>query len=566
MAVVACFGCISIQVGVPGWLDSAKIRPRAGWFVNKQILLLRAAFAAMLLSCAVARGQVTFQNIVWDGGSVPDDGGQFSYLGSPVIDDVGNVVFSGAASNLPPDDWGVWSGTPTNVSLVAAEGTSAPGGGIYQDIPHDEGPYAYGDGNVAIAGDGGLAYSEMIWGGTVGNMSALFEPGSAVPDTNATNIGSATFGYNDFPNGAFAGNYYVFQETINGGEALWSNITGSLHSVAISATQTSGATAGEALSLPENPYGYQSFAINTSGTIVFAGTLEGNADLLMATPSQGFTPVVTEGQAAPGTPAGDTFSSFSSAPAVALSNSGQIAFAAILQGSGVNSGNELGIWAGSPGALSLVARSGEQAPGLASGTTFTSTLESTFSSPGISGSTVVFSAILSGPGAIGGTSGMSLWSWTPGGGLSMIAQAGDPISAGSDVVFNGFGAFEANAAGQIVFIGYFGQDRQQGVWLYDPSEGLVPIAYPGELLQISPGVYDTVENVDGAGGRFGNGSLGDGASILNDAGQIPLELSLANHPDGEFIATVPEPASLLALFMPLYLLGLRRARSPKTAE
>jgi hypothetical protein len=148
----------------------------------------------------------------------------------------------------------------------------------------------------------------------------------------------------------------------------------------------------------------------------------------------------------------------------------------------------------------------------------------------------------------------------------MIAQAGDPISAGSDVVFNGFGAFEANAAGQIVFIGYFGQDRQQGVWLYDPSEGLVPIAYPGELLQISPGVYDTVENVDGAGGRFGNGSLGDGASILNDAGQIPLELSLANHPDGEFIATVPEPASLLALFMPLYLLGLRRARSPKTAE
>src|SRR5205814_2368973 len=55
----------------------------------------------------------------------------------------------------------------------------------------------------------------------------------------------------------------------------------------------------------------------------------------------------------------------------ALNNVGQLAFKSSLTGSGVSTGNDQGIWVGSPGAITLAGRKGAAAAGTASGVTFT---------------------------------------------------------------------------------------------------------------------------------------------------------------------------------------------------
>src|SRR5688572_5039094 len=41
---------------------------------------------------------------------------------------------------------------------------------------------------------------------------------------------------------------------------------------------------------------------------------------------------------------------------------GQVAFTAVLQGTGIDKSNDEGVWAGAPGSLQLVAREGSPAP------------------------------------------------------------------------------------------------------------------------------------------------------------------------------------------------------------
>lgn len=78
--------------------------------------------------------------------------------------------------------------------------------------------------------------------------------------------------------------------------------------------------------------------------------------------------VALSGDHAPGTPPELRFSSFNGP---AISEFGQIVFTAEVAGPGVDGENASGVWREqSPGALGLVARSGDQAPGLASGVIF----------------------------------------------------------------------------------------------------------------------------------------------------------------------------------------------------
>ena len=60
-----------------------------------------------------------------------------------------------------------------------------------------------------------------------------------------------------------------------------------------------------------------------------------------------------------------SFSSF-----LLLNDAGQSAFRRTLAGTGVTSTNNQGIWSGGSGELALVARTGSQAPGTASGIRF----------------------------------------------------------------------------------------------------------------------------------------------------------------------------------------------------
>src|SRR5262245_4710772 len=82
------------------------------------------------------------------------------------------------------------------------------------------------------------------------------------------------------------------------------------------------------------------------------------------------TVVIKSGDAAPGTPAGVVFGQ---ATGTAFgypgsSTTGFVAFNAGVMGPGITAGtNDFGIWAGTPGAIQLVARATDPAPGTAAG-------------------------------------------------------------------------------------------------------------------------------------------------------------------------------------------------------
>src|SRR3954471_7164419 len=101
-------------------------------------------------------------------------------------------------------------------------------------------------------------------------------------------------------------------------------------------------------------------AVSLSGGVLL-GALDNAAQ------SANVRTVTLSGQPAAGTSAGVTFNSFTEP---ALDANGQVAFWARLTGTGVNSLNNAGVWFGGSGNLQLVARTGSQAPGMPSGFTF----------------------------------------------------------------------------------------------------------------------------------------------------------------------------------------------------
>ena len=85
----------------------------------------------------------------------------------------------------------------------------------------------------------------------------------------------------------------------------------------------------------------------------------------------GLSLAAATGGHAPGLPSGVNFDVNGSEVYVPVVNThGALAFGAPLAGQGVNSSNSSGIWAGLPGSLSLIVQQGDQAPGVAIGTTF----------------------------------------------------------------------------------------------------------------------------------------------------------------------------------------------------
>src|SRR5690242_11319151 len=90
---------------------------------------------------------------------------------------------------------------------------------------------------------------------------------------------------------------------------------------------------------------------------VVTGVLSSHAEI-------SFQPVVFSSQPAPGLNSNIVFSTLRD---VSLANPGGIAFTATVSGPEINPTNQLGIWGGLPGALRLVARTGDPMPGSTTG-------------------------------------------------------------------------------------------------------------------------------------------------------------------------------------------------------
>ena len=197
---------------------------------------------------------------------------------------------------------------------------------------------------------------------------------------------------------------------------------------------------------------------------------------------------------------------------------------------------------GRAAALALVARAGDQAPGMPSGVTFASLFNPSSLTP---------SVLMNANGEVAFTASTSfnpgIWTGTPGH-LTLVER--------------GYASSLAlNATGQIAFV------AGQTLWATDGAGHLTRIEGTGDNIQVAPGVYRTISQIG-----FAGGSTSDGQGCgLSDSGQITFWAIFDDNSSGVFVSNtvaipVPEPATLaLAAIAVGGLLAFSRVRRRNVA-
>ncbi len=300
--------------------------------------------------------------------------------------------------------------------------------------------------------------------------------------------------------------------------------------------------------------------LNDAGQTVFMGLLTGAGvdftnDTGIFSESGGIPRLVARTyDAAPGIGAGLKFGIIKRP---VLNNAGQIAFIGTLFGTGVDGTNDEGIFSESGGTLGLVAREGAAAPGTGAGVNFDGGFRTSFGSTRLNDlGQAAFTSVLTGTG-VDDTNDTGIFSGS-GGTLGLVAREGSAAPGTAAGVkfrrFDNFGGLvQLNDAGQIAFLGLLtgsGVDatNDRGIFATDLDGLLQLIAREGDQFDINPDPliveYRTIHNFAFVGGTGG----GDGRpSSFNNAGQLAFRLSFTDFSEGIFVATVPEPASVLLL-------------------
>lgn len=511
----------------------------AGVF-NWAAALAIAAGAVVAGRGAPARAQAPLTPVARSGDVAPGTGtATFFAYNSPVINNAGVSAFSGFLAAQPSNqDFGIWVGTPGNLSLAAREGFAAPGAGgaVFNTLSQ---PLIDADGNIAhfgtLTGTGIDGTNHIgLWVGTAGAMSLAARTGNVAPGTG----GAGTF---DFVSestliaggkvsfyGSLASN--AFYDGTND-DGIWAGSVGNLQLVAREGTQAAGASPGQLFgSFNITP------VINASGAVAFRNVMTGtgitagvNDRALWAGPAGGLQMLARAADVAPGIGGGIKFADFSTQPAI--NSAGTVAFRVTLTGGAVTAANDTSIWYGSTAAnLNLLAREGEPAPGLPTDVNYGQMPDFVV----LNGAgRAAFVSGLAGAG-VDSTNNRAVFAGVPGG-LAPVARKGAAApGTAAGVVFNDFDFSVAmNAGGQVAFMGDLagagvvsGNDR--GIWAVDPFGALTKIAREGDLMTLAPGDSRTVG--EPGLGLFLNSAGGEGKwTSFNDAGQLSFSVFFNNN-------------------------------------
>ncbi len=464
------------------------------------------------------------------------------------------IIGTGVGAN---NNTGIWLGAAGSVSLLAREGDAAPGtsAGINFSDFGVETPNLNAAGQsvfaaTLIGGGVTVANNTGLWMGAPGSVALLARAGNAAPGTGA-GINFSSFNY---PAAINAAGQVAFFGSLTGGgvtnandTGLWLGVPGSVALLARTGSQAPGMAAGV------NYSGLGPAAINATGLSVFgANTSDGSNGLWTGAPGS-VALLARSGGQAPGTPAGTTFLNFVDSSNVqtrpAINAAGQIAFAGNLTGTGVTGSNISGLWTGTPGNVALLARAGNQAPGTPAGITFANQ----FGTPTINASGQnAFFAGLTGAG-VDGLNNQGIWRGTPGsmalvvrnGNMAPGAGAGTAFSTIVDFAFNDRGevAFSIDLTGPLVTTA-----NDSSLWFSDAAGNLTLIVREGSPFQVAPGDVRTVSFLFIAGNfRGGSGDEDGFPNGFNDQGQLAFLAGFTDGSSGIFIATVPEPSSLVVV-------------------
>lgn len=185
--------------------------------------------------------------------------------------------------------------------------------------------------------------------------------------------------------------------------------------------------------------------IGAGGHVVAIAGIDaaGVTGVIVGMPQQTPTVLVISGTAAPGTPAGVVFSSFSNAWPDAL---GRVVIEATVAGPGITTANDRGLWLHNGASLVFIAREGQSVAGISglpAGTTMVG-----FNSPAFNAGRVVFAANLAGSSI--GANDRSIWFFN-GTTLSMIVREGNSSIIAGAAWGSSIGEPQINPGGQILF-------------------------------------------------------------------------------------------------------------------
>ena len=323
---------------------------------------------------------------------------------------------------------------------------------------------------------------------------------------------------------------------------IWQGTPGHLQLIARGGEQASGFAPGveyadfdSGITLSLNATGQLAF----SGGIAGSGFDETNSRVVWSNPSGTLTPVARQGGQAPGVADGLLFDGFTQ---LEFNDLGQTAFLANLRDTAAGgSFHSYGIWSEAAGVLSLVARTGDHAPGTAEGVYFRDFGSSddfeafAFNKLG----QTAFLGHLAGD-EIDTSNDSGIWTERDGS-LSLLVREGDPaIGTGTGVEFNRLGEPTFNSAGTVTFAGAvtgpnIDDLNDTGIWVTN-GDSLSLIVREGDHV---PGAPAEVQF-----GPFSKGNHQFHSPTMNSAGDIAFTAPLIGNGidslDGSGIWTISD--------------------------
>ncbi|WP_425404361.1 DUF7453 family protein [Hwanghaeella sp.] len=267
--------------------------------------------------------------------------------------------------------------------------------------------------------------------------------------------------------------------------------------------------------------------LNNNGEVVFVGQIQGDGidssnDFGIFKSNGASTSVVArEGEAVGGTGTTLAASPFGDFGGASLNDNGEVTFLSRLNGAGVNSSNDLGVFKADGNGLELVARTGDSAPG-------TGAVFSDFDGLNIDGrGDVTYLGKFDGGGVAPGASGIFKSS---GSGSNAVAVAGEATGSAGEV-FLGFSTPSANESGGVAFRG----DLAAGGTLSDHGIFRSNGGATSEVVRSGESAPGTGSVFSGFGGTPSLNDNGDVAfsSFLQGAGVGILDNQAIYRTDGD---------------------------------
>lgn len=296
----------------------------------------------------------------------------FTYASNAAGGRIAFGSFVGGGTVTSDNDVCLFAGAADSPVLVAREGDASPTGGG-ETLDFLSAPAINASGTVVVRSTLSPSGTGIFRRTEGGALETLARNGSQVDGSPNVLMGSGTIG-NRYPIDA-AGNAYFI--TILTGASVSGDTNFALlraGDAGLATVARTGITVPAGVPVQTPAILFNSFSVadaNGNGQVAFlAGLTNSGAgeDVgIWFWDSGSLSLVAREGSAAPGL-AGATFLGFGSG--LSVGDDGSVGFGAKLAGPGVTADNEETVWAGGPGALRLVAREGNAAPGLGPGVVF----------------------------------------------------------------------------------------------------------------------------------------------------------------------------------------------------